>query len=117
MGGALRTGTMENDALAAHGVEEIVDECMRTESDPAWMWCCTSCDSITNVLAGNTYCVMCKKSNTGKRMPTVGFFQVLVQELAYMGIRVILPLKEITRIDTFANVRCEAVKKLTATEF
>jgi len=104
-GGALRTGTMELDALAGHGCEEIMSECMRTESDPAWMWCCTVCGAITNVVVGNTFCSLCGGKNTGKPMPTVGFFKVLVNELACINICCTLPLKKLFQLDKFHKRR------------
>ena len=104
-GGALRTGTMELDALAGHGCEEIMSECMRTESDPAWMWCCIVCGAITNVVVGNTFCSLCGGKNTGKPMPTVGFFKVLVNELACINICCTLPLKKLSQLDKFHKRR------------
>jgi DNA-directed RNA polymerase beta subunit len=107
-GGALKTGTMELDALVAHGAEDLVSEFLRTESDPAWMWCCTKCGSITTVMVGNTFCVMCGGKNTGKPMPTVGFFKVLVNELACLNIRCTLPLKKLEVLDKFHEQRLRA---------
>ncbi|KAL0236933.1 hypothetical protein PCE1_000330 [Barthelona sp. PCE] len=95
MGGGIRCGEMERDALIAHGGAYIVRERLMNVSDASEIKCCSKCGSMLTLSLKDekTFCRVCEEQTmVSLKLPYV--FYYLVNELASTGINLKLNLKD-----------------------
>jgi len=110
MGGAIRFGEMERDALLAHGTSFLLQDRLQNCSDLHSMYVCESCGSILSVIAEQSrhytsqnmkfICRICSNDENSnaqlsspKKVLLPYVFKYLTNELAAMNIRASLLLK------------------------
>ena len=90
-GGGLRSGTMELNALVAHGAGAILKERVFTAADAFTTGICRQCGQIaeTNVELGYTFCRLCNITGEDniKQTDLAWTTKLLSHELAALGIR------------------------------
>ncbi|KAK6165568.1 hypothetical protein SNE40_022473 [Patella caerulea] len=105
--GGVRFGEMERDALIAHGTPFLLHDRLFNCSDKSYARMCTDCHSLLSPVLekpkqvyGTVYnnqnkwtCSLCKKTESVQVIAVPYVFQVLVAEMAAMGLKVVLDVK------------------------
>ena len=89
-GGGTRFGEMERDALLAHGTEQLLRGRLCTDSDACEVSICSQCGNT--VQGSGKECPLC--GGAWKRVMLPMATEVLIQELAGMGINMQLKLRQ-----------------------
>lgn len=86
-GSAVRVGEMERDALLSHGAAENTNNRLKDVSDAFETVICTECGQFAMMKTDGTYCMSCKKQNTGARVVIPYAFATLDDTLKTMTIK------------------------------
>jgi DNA-directed RNA polymerase I subunit RPA2 len=98
VGGGIRVGEMERDALLGHGAAYLLQDRLHLYSDRSVVNVCTKCGGMLAVSLGpglsSPTCKMCASSKWIERVALPHVLLFLASELAAMGIKVKLDVAE-----------------------